>query len=168
MAKNVSEKPQLSSSAVMSLPQPPLKNAGEYLKAYTGYAYTATSAISQEVASIDLHLFKAKFTKNGIETTEIHEHPILSLLHFSNSLSTFYDMIEATQIYLELAGEAFWVVLKDGKTPREFWLLRPDWVKVVPDTVDVIKEYSQSQLHNFHLIIVLLSQEKNRLLYQQK
>ncbi len=139
----MADRPQLGASSVISLPQPPLKNAGEYLKAYTGYAYTGISAIAQEVASIDLHLYKAKFTKNGeVETSEIYEHELLSVLKYVNALTTLYDMIEAHQTYLELVGESYWFVYKEGKKPRELWLLRPDWIKVVPDAKEVIKEYT--------------------------
>ena len=60
MAKKL-DIPQVAASAIMTLPQPPPKNAQEYLKAYTGYAYTAISSISQEVASMDLHLFQTNY-----------------------------------------------------------------------------------------------------------
>lgn len=154
MPKNKTEVPALTSSAVMTLPQPPLKNAEEYLKAYSGYSYTAISAIAQEVASIDLHLYKSKYTKSGIESTEVYEHPILSLFGYVNSIITFYDLIEATQTYLELTGEAFWVVLKEGKIPREIWPVRPDWVKIIPDPVDVIKEYTYHPGGGFEKVVI--------------
>lgn len=141
MAKPNVDVPPPASSAVMSLPQPPLRNAEEYLKAYTGYVYTAVSAIAQEVASIDMHLYKATFTRTGPETTEIYEHPAISVLNYINPLITFYDMVEATQIYLELTGEAFWVILKQGTTPREAWLLRPDWMKIIPSPDTIIDHY---------------------------
>ncbi len=135
------DRPQNAASAVMSFPQPPLRKSEEYLKAYTNYAYTAISAISQEVASIDLKLFKTKFVNGEPTSTRIFEHEVISLLHFINPLTTFYDQVEATQIYLELTGEAFWVLLKDGETPKEIWLVRPDWMKIVPDKDDIIKHY---------------------------
>lgn len=141
MSKTDISLPQVTSSAVMTFPQPPLKNVEEYLRAYTGYAYTAISSIAQEVASIDLHLFKTVYVKGQPESTEIYEHEALSAIHYVNPLMTFYDMIEATQIYLELVGEAFWVVLKVGNKPKEFWLLRPDWVSVVADLQKVIGGY---------------------------
>jgi len=136
------DKPLLNSSAVMTFPQPPLRNAEEYLKAFTGYPYTAISSIAQEVASIDLHLYKATYTREGIESKEIFEHESLSVLGYMNPLTTFYDMVEATQIYLELTGEAFWVVLKEGNKPKEVWLVRPDWVKIIPSKTEVIDHYA--------------------------
>lgn len=135
--------PQLGSSHVISLPQPPLRNAEEYLRAYIGYVYTAVGSIAQEVASIDLHLYKATFTNKGVKTQEVFEHPALSVLHYSNELYTLYDMIEATQTYLELTGEAFWVAVGGvNGQPRELWPLRPDWVKVIPSPTNVIDHYN--------------------------
>lgn len=137
------EAPAQGPSYVLNLPQPPARNAVEYLKAYIGYIYTAVGAIAQEVASIDLRLYKATFTKAGPSTQEIFEHPALSVLHYMNQISTLYDGVEATQTYLELTGESFWVVLKDGKgVPREIWPLRPDWVKVIPSATEVIDHYN--------------------------
>lgn len=155
MARKPIEKPKVTSEAVMSFPQPPLRNAEEYLKAYTGYVYTAVSAIAQEVASINLSLYKAKFTNKGTETVQIGQHEALSVLDYANPLGTFYDIVEATQIYLELTGEAFWLVLKQGKTPRELWPLRPDWIKVVPDAVDIIKHYTYHPGGNFGEKIII-------------
>lgn len=134
--------PQQASPYVVNLPQPPVRNAEEYLKAYIGYIYTAVGAIAQEVASIDIHLFQVKYKNGKPSTTEIFEHQILSVLHYVNQLETFYNAVEATQTYLELVGEAFWVVLKDNMGPKEFWLLRPDWVKVIPSPTDVIDHYN--------------------------
>jgi HK97 family phage portal protein len=136
------EKPALASPYVVALPQPAARNAEEYLKAYIGYVYTAVGAIAQEVASVDLHLYKASFTKQGIKTQEVFEHPVLSCLDYVNEIATFYDLVEATQTYLELTGEAYWIVLKDGTTPREVWLVRPDWIKVIPSKTEVIDHYN--------------------------
>ncbi len=123
---------------VFNRPRPALPKADEYLKSYQNYVYTATSAIAQEVASIELKLLKK--TKDEVE--EVKEHEALSLLHFANSLTTQYDLIESTQTYSELIGEAFWVVFRDNnKRPREIWPLRPDWVKVIPSPTDVIDHY---------------------------
>jgi HK97 family phage portal protein len=141
MAKKVTDAPQQTSTAVMSFPQPPLRKAQEYLKAYTSYTFTAISAIAQEVASIDLKLHKVTHTPQGPETVLIPEHESLSFLQYVNPLTTFYDQVEATQIYLELTGEAFWVLLKNGGVPQEMWLVRPDWMKIQPDKKEIIKHY---------------------------
>ena len=140
MAKS-KDRPQTTATAVMSFPQPPLRKAEEYLKAYSGYAFTAISAIAQEVGSVQLKLFKKKFVSGKPEAQVVYEHEMLSLLHYVNPLTTFYDQVEATQIYLELTGEAFWVILRERGTPREMWLVRPDWMRIVPDKEEIIKHY---------------------------
>ena len=130
------------SGIVLNLPQPALPKAEDYLKAYNGYTYTAVSSIAQEVASIKLLLLKKVTVRGNTETEEIKEHPSISLLHFANEFITQYDLIELTQIYSELVGEAFWVIIRDNAgMPREILPLRPDWVKIVPDKQKVIKEY---------------------------
>jgi|GEM_PF-460886 len=129
-------------SSIMSLPQPPLRKAEEYLDAYQSYAYTAISSIAQEVASIKLKLFRINFVGGKPKSTQIMEHAVLSFLRYSNPITTIYDTIEATQIYEELVGEAFWLILKDAKgIPQELWLLRPDWVKIIPSSTDIIESY---------------------------
>lgn len=139
----IDEAPQQVSSLVMSMPQPANRKAEEYLKAYEGYVYTAVSAIAQEVASVDLKLFKVKYVKDEPVTDEIFIHPALSVIEHVNDFMSFYELIEATQVYLELVGEAFWVVLRKGQTgePQEIWPIRPDWVKVIPDGEKVVGGY---------------------------
>lgn len=132
----------------MNLPQPPLPKSEEYLKAYKGYSYTAISSIAQEVASIELMLYRKKIVtvagKQEVKIEQVLEHEALSFIHYINSLTTSYDFLEATQIYLELVGEAFWVILRENQTdgmPIEAWQLRPDWVKVVPSNTNMIAKY---------------------------
>ena len=126
---------------VLSFPQPPLKKSEDYLRAYNGYTYSAVTAISQEVASIELHLFRRKFTPKGPQIDEIFEHPAISLLFYTNRLMTHYDLLEATQTYLDLVGEAFWVILREGDEPAELWPVRPDWMKVIPSATNVVDAY---------------------------
>lgn len=131
-------------AVVQAYPQPPVMKAEEYLKAYAGYPFSAISAIASDIAAIDLRLFRTKNTQKGDETEEIFEHEALSLLYYANPFMTYYDLFEAIQVYLELVGEAFLIVIKDGGedgTPRELYPVRPDWMKIVPDAKKFIKEY---------------------------
>lgn len=132
-----------SAGVYVNFPKPAPMKTEEYLQSYVGYVYTAVSAIAQEVASIDLHLYEKKYVKGRLQTEEIGEHELLSVLDYVNPISTFYDLVEATQIYMELVGECYWVLIKDTKTkqPREIWLLRPDWVTVIPSEKDFIGGY---------------------------
>jgi HK97 family phage portal protein len=147
MAKDVYRASQdlpKSSNVVENFPQPPARKAEDYLNAYRGYPYSSITAIAHEVASIQLLLFRKKDVNGEIQAEPVNDHPSLSLLHFVNEYMTFYDLLEATQSYLELVGETFWIVLREGGTegqPTEIFLVRPDWMKIVPSKKDFIKEY---------------------------
>jgi len=77
--------PQQSTTAVMNLPVPPSRKAGDYLKAYSSWTYGAVSAIAQEVANINLKLFKRTYKGKEVIIEQVHEHEALSLLHFVNT-----------------------------------------------------------------------------------
>ncbi len=115
---------------VMSLPEPPNKKDSDYLDAMRGWVYRAVGAISQEVANIELILYR----KRGKKVEVIEEHEALDVLDRVNNFQTRYDFLEGTQAFLELVGEAFWYKARptNGGKPKELWLLRPDWIKVLP------------------------------------
>lgn len=139
------EPPELIAN-VMSYGQPPLKKSEDYLKAYEGYQYSAISAIANDLASIQLKLFEVRRggKNKAPETQEILEHEAMSTLEYVNDFSTFFDLAFATSVYLDLVGEAFWVILRENGekgAPIEIWPLRPDWVTVVPDKKKVVAGY---------------------------
>lgn len=134
--------PPMSPSSLFELPSAPAWKTSDYLKAYKGWQYTAIGAIAQEVASLDLHLFKRKYSVDGMEAEEINQHEALSILSHVNDFMTPYDLYEATQVYCELVGEMFWMKLRDpnGK-PVELWPLRPDWVTILTSKTKLIGGY---------------------------
>lgn len=138
----MAEKNLYSPAVISTLPVPPPAKAEDYLKAYNGYVYSTITATAQSVAAIKLHLFKRKMTNTeGIKVDEILEHPALSLVQHANPYMTSFDLLEATQTYLDLVGEAFWVLLRINGEPAEIWPLRPDWVKIRPSATNVVQSY---------------------------
>lgn len=134
--------PPQNNSAVINLPSPPLRKADEYLKSYDSWVYASVNAIAQELANIKLKLYKRKIVKGRMEAEEVAEHEALSLLYYVNPHMTHYQLYELTQIYLELTGEAYWVLLRNGSGQIEqLWPLRPDWVTVLPSKKDFIEGY---------------------------
>ena len=61
------------------------------------------------------------------------DHPIQQLLDRVNPWYTRGDLWQATEIYLNLWGQAFWALERDEQGRREIWPLRPDRVTVIPD-----------------------------------
>lgn len=136
----------LSSSAVFGIPESPNPKTKNYLNAYAGWVYACVKARATDVSRIELNLFKVKDRKTG-EVEKIAEHDILSVLRSVNEFMTFRELIKGTQSYKDLAGEAFWWLVKSGKTGDEnrkilqIWPLRPDWMTVITDNKAFIKGY---------------------------
>ena len=116
---------------------PPLWKQEDYLKAAKGWVYACVSAIADEIATINLQLYKR--TSKGIE--EILEHPIIDLLNRVNDFTTKSDHFGLTQQYLELVGEAPWLLQKEGGIPVSMYLLRPDKLTIKFDKKKIIGGY---------------------------
>jgi len=110
----------------------------DYLAAATGWVYACVSVISDEIGSIDIHLYEKKKDK----ISEVYDHDILTTLYGVNRFTTKFDHFWLTQMYLELTGEAPWAVSKDKDgIPRNLFLLRPDKLTIKHDAKDVIGGY---------------------------
>src|SRR5258706_13545604 len=108
---------------------------GEYLGAYKGWVYACVNAIAEAFAEIELKLQEK--TKDGWQ--DMDDHKALDLLHKVNKFHSFLDLTYATQAYLELDGNAFWYIPRDGKqAPAEIWYLDPTKVAVIKSESDVI------------------------------
>ena len=64
---------------------------------------------------------------------EIEEHPLLDLLIHPNEAMTGSALFLLTQAHIDLVGEAFWLLERDGLgTPMAIWPLPPDWIRNFP------------------------------------
>ena len=109
----------------------------EYLEELKGWVGAATTAIADDVASIQLHLYK----KEGEDIEEVTEHPVLDLLFKVNSFTSKFDHFWLTQTYLELTGEAPWFIDRVGKEIKNIFLLRPDKIKPIAGKSRMIEGY---------------------------
>ena len=67
------------------------------------------------------------------EIEEIFDHPFLTLLDKANPSMTGRTARQITQIYLDIKGEAFWVLERNGQgMPIEYWPIPPNWVAEMP------------------------------------
>ena len=67
-----------------------------------------------------------RMTPSGEET--LPDHPAALLLNKPNPWASMQDVMEATTIDLNLGGNAYWLVMRQGETARELYRLRPDRV----------------------------------------
>lgn len=98
----------------------------DHLQQFKNWVFACVQARSEEVANIELDLFR------GDEIIDNHE--IIALLNHPNPNMTRHDLIMAHQAFLDLDGNSFWYLARDddGKGAiKEIYLLRPDRVKVV-------------------------------------
>ena len=61
------------------------------------------------------------------------DHPAQMLLDRVNPWYTRGDLWQATEIHLNLWGQAFWALERDETGRREIWPLRPDRMTILPD-----------------------------------
>lgn len=120
---------------------PPNRKETDWMKAYqeNNWVFAAVSKIAQSVAATEWRLF----TRDSQEAEiDIIDGPIYNLLKKPNPFMPFQEFIELTQIYLELTGEVYWVLSKNGLgQPAEIWPVPPDRMWVVPDRENFIKGY---------------------------
>jgi HK97 family phage portal protein len=104
------------------------------------YVFACISKIAEKVAATELKLYKILNSKG--DTKEIITHPVLDLLYKVNPFQTKTEFLEITMINLKTTGDAFWFKTRNnsGKVV-ELWNLRPDYMEIIKDPVNFIKEY---------------------------
>lgn len=128
-------------------PSYPTRRMQEQLAAYTSWVYSCVKARAQDVSQIKLKLYRTINIDTG-EAEEVMDHDALSLLRSVNPWMTMRELFQFTQAYRDLAGEAFWYLVKKNDAPgspiMQIWLLRPDWMTVLTDPENFIKGYEYS------------------------
>lgn len=93
--------------------------------------YAAVKVRADAVSRPPLAVYRRQ--SDGGKTPVLPSHPVRQLLQRVNPWYTRGDLWQATEIYLNLWGQAFWALERDEKGGREIWPLRPDRVTVLPD-----------------------------------
>jgi HK97 family phage portal protein len=80
---------------------------------------------------------------NEIDRPEIVKHVALDLWKNPNPFYTSSLFVEASQQYIDLCGECFWILGRSplSTMPLELWIVRPDKMEVVPSAEDFIAGY---------------------------
>ena len=93
--------------------------------------YAAVKVRADAVSRPPLTVYRRQ--ADGGKTPVLPSHPVRQLLQRVNPWYTRGDLWQATEIYLNLWGQAFWALERDENGGREIWPLRPDRVTVLPD-----------------------------------
>jgi len=101
--------------------------------------FGVVSKIAIGVADTKWKLYR--INPNG-EDKEVKQHPLLDLLYYFNSFQTGQEGQELTSMYVDLAGECFWVLNRNRLgVPAEIWLAPPSKMKIVPSKKEFIAGY---------------------------
>lgn len=134
----------ITTSGEFGLPVEASRKTEDYLKSLKGWVYTCVKARAEDVSAMKLRLMRVKDRKTG-EVEEVTEHEVLSLLRKVNPWLTQGQLFEYTQSFRDLAGEAFWYLVKGGESPTspivEVWMLRPDYITIKASKTDFIEAY---------------------------
>lgn len=117
-----------------------LGNAEAYLKAYgeIGWLFACVSRIASSLGEAEWRLVSRRDGKER----PIDNHPLLDLIHRVNPFLTGQELMEYTQMWLDLAGEAFWIFnLNRMGQPMEIWPVPPNRMKIVPSKEKFIAGY---------------------------
>jgi hypothetical protein len=107
------------------------------------------AASSKKVSPATLKEIQRYAIKAHNETVEIETHPIIDLLHNPNPNDTFYSLMYKTDLFLELVGDAYWYVERDGNgIPTALYVLYSQYVNIQHDGQNQIIQYDPNDL--FH------------------
>lgn len=121
---------------------PPSMTTDQYVKAYgeIGWLYACATKRAEGVASANMHLYRLD---RQSDRTELFDHPLVKLLNRPNPHTTGYKLDMLTSLYMDLTGEAFWIVERDRHgQPVELWSANPAYMWVYPDREEFIRGWA--------------------------
>lgn len=117
----------------------------DYLDSYEAsfLVHACISKIAKKVANTKFKLYKIGGKAGKEKITEEKSHEVLDLLAQVNPFTTKFAMLDLTQSYEELLGNAYWYKVRAEGSNKilELWALRPDWVTIKQEERDFIKYY---------------------------
>jgi len=81
--------------------------------------------------------------RKAVDIVEITDHRWLNLMQSVNPFMNRFRLLEMTDLYQELTGDAFWYIVKNEGTglPFEIWPLPVDRMRIVPSKDEFISHY---------------------------
>jgi HK97 family phage portal protein len=102
------------------------------------WLFSVVNRIAQSIATQEWKLYRVV----GGQKEEVEQHPALDLWRSANPFVTREDFLETSQQHMELVGEMWWVLVRNGAgVPVELQVVRPDRMKPIPHPVEFIAGY---------------------------
>ena len=103
-----------------------------------GWLFAVVNRIAQSISVQEWKLYRV----TGGEREEVDQHPALDLWRTANPFVTREDFLETSQQHMELTGETWWVLVRNGAgIPLELQVVRPDRMRPIPHPTDFIAGY---------------------------
>lgn len=153
-------------------PYHPDEDYRSLVKKYSGWVYACAHINAVSCAQIPLRLYTTRTAKKtkalfptksispermdylakspttwqavtkAVEVEEVLEHPFLELMSKVNDFRNGFDLTEEMFLYLDLVGNAYWVILTNNiGVPDEIWPLMSQYVRIIPDKQKFISRY---------------------------
>ena len=132
-----------------------LLSDADFLAKYIGviWAFQGIHTIATAAAQVPLRLFYS----TGTMKVEITEHPFLRVIANPNEYDTRFKLFWKTFSFLELCGNAYWIIDGEGKNVQAIYCVRPDKVRPLTNDGrfysvnfgDEIKEFSREDIVHF-------------------
>jgi HK97 family phage portal protein len=117
-----------------------------YMRAYasSGTVFSIVSMLARQTAKHQWHLYRCqpqdgrrRYTtadKGSDQRVEVIKHQAIALWNRPNDFMSGFQVRELAQTYLDLTGEAYLIVQRDGRAtfPTGLWPVRPDRMDPVP------------------------------------
>ncbi|MDH6116899.1 HK97 family phage portal protein [Kitasatospora sp. GAS204A] len=117
-----------------------------YMRAYgsSGTVFSIVSTLARQTAKQQWHLYRQqpidgrrRYTtadKGSDQRVEVIRHQAIALWNRPNDFMSGFQLRELCQTYLDLTGEGYIVVQRDGRAtfPTGLWPVRPDRMEPVP------------------------------------
>jgi len=134
----------------------PTRKNLDFQKAYleNEWIYSAINKKASAISTSKLRIFK----KRGENKVEIDKHPALDLINRPNDFLTRIDFLFSISLYLDLVGEAFFLI---DKKANELWALEPDKMEVISDEKNFINQYKYNGTQTFKSDQILHFKEMN-------
>ncbi len=128
---------------------------GAYMRAYgsSGTVYSIVSMLARQTAKKAWHLYRqqpvdgrVRYTtgdKGSDQRKEVVKHLAMQLWNKPNTAMSGFALRELAQTYLDLTGESYLIVQRDGRAtfPTALWPARPDRMEPVPGTDKFLAGY---------------------------
>jgi HK97 family phage portal protein len=144
----------------------------QLVRAYTDIVYSATRLIQNKISTAKIRLFvktepgqarpkcktvplswadrrhvmKVKGLDYTTQLAEVGDHELLGLLNKANPFHNRHELIGLTQLYLDLTGNAYWLIEEDDfGYPVELYPLPPQNVELIRDSALVVRGYRYTE-----------------------